>query len=272
MKKIVAHWIVIWTLIGLGSSQTAAHEFWIEPKDFTVPLGVPVVADLKFGTKLKGEIYPYFRSKFIAYTFAIGGRRQDIEGHEGDSPSLRVEAGEPGLAVIAYHSIAERAKFEDWKQVREYLELEGNAWVVDEHKRRGLPDAVFTEAYTRCAKALVEVGASSAGDHDRAVGMPLELVAERNPYAAPAAAELPVRLLWQGKPIEGVQVTVFQNDGALAETRVRTDSEGRVRIPLTGGGMFLLNAVHMQAAPPERGTQWESHWASLTFSIEPQVE
>ena len=42
------------------------------------------------------------------------------------------------------------------------------------------------------------------------------------------------------------------------------DPAGHAVIPVGSGGKFLLNAVHMQEAPPERNAAWESYWASLT--------
>ena len=43
-------------------------------------------------------------------------------------------------------------------------------------------------------------------------------------------------------------------------------ADGRVLVPLAGGGQFLLNAVQMD--PVEHGAvMWESHWALLTFGL-----
>jgi uncharacterized GH25 family protein len=97
--------------------------------------------------------------------------------------------------------------------------------------------------------------------------MPLELIADQNPYAAPVPSELPVTLLWRGKPIGDIQIRVFQDNGTVTETTTRTDAAGKAVISLHGGGKFLLNAVHMQETPPERAAKWESYWASLTFDI-----
>ena len=34
-----------------------------------------------------------------------------------------------------------------------------------------------------------------------------------------------------------------------------------------GAGVWLIKAVHMIAAPPGSGAEWESFWASLTFAL-----
>ena len=55
----------------------------------------------------------------------------------------------------------------------------------------------------------------------------------------------------------------------VTDSTTRTDAAGKAVISLQGGGKFLLNAVHMQEAPPGRDAKWESYWASLTFEIRP---
>jgi uncharacterized GH25 family protein len=43
----------------------------------------------------------------------------------------------------------------------------------------------------------------------------------------------------------------------------RTDRDGRVRLRLTGAGMWMVKAVHMVP-----GADFSSYWASLTFTLE----
>lgn len=45
----------------------------------------------------------------------------------------------------------------------------------------------------------------------------------------------------------------------------RSDRDGRVRLRLKPGGMWLVKAVHMVPAPAGSGADWASYWASLTF-------
>jgi uncharacterized GH25 family protein len=180
---------------------------------------------------------------------------------------VNIRSAAKGLQVISYLATAHRLDFDKWEDFVPYVEYEGLGWVAEAHKRRGLPESGFAEEYVRCAKALVQVGEPSAADQDLATGMPLELIASRNPYAD-AGPDLSVTLLWQGKPIGDIQIRVFKDDGTVTETTTRTDPSGKAVIPLQGGGKFLLNAVYMQEAPPLRDAKWESYWASLTFDIQ----
>jgi uncharacterized GH25 family protein len=97
--------------------------------------------------------------------------------------------------------------------------------------------------------------------------MTLELIPEKDPYTLAPGAELPVRLLYQGKPLAGALVVALglhSTDGKLA---ARSGPDGRVRLRLPDAGFWLIKAVHMVPAPPETGVDWESLWASLTFDL-----
>ena len=96
--------------------------------------------------------------------------------------------------------------------------------------------------------------------------MPLELVADSNPYALEPGESLPVLLLRDGTPIAGVLVTAFAKSMPKMVQRVRTDKDGRVLIELNASGPWLINAVHMTEPPAFARVDWVSIWASLVFS------
>ena len=93
--------------------------------------------------------------------------------------------------MIAHHTIDFRVTYADWAVFRRYLADEGLDAFADLHRARGLPETGFAERYTRYAKALVQAGPADPADRDVRVGLPLELVAQANPYAAGVDA-LPV--------------------------------------------------------------------------------
>ena len=53
----------------------------------------------------------------------------------------------------------------------------------------------------------------------------------------------------------------------MEKVSARSDSDGRVRLRLSGAGMWLIKAVHMVPAPQGSGADWSSDWASLTFEV-----
>ena len=252
--------------IAVVSSLTAsAHEFWVAPQTYIAQAGEPIAVGLKVGQMMKGADYPYLSDKFQSFTITNRETTRNAEGVEGDIPALTFTAHEPGLHVIAFHAVPYPITFDTFLEFYDYLAYEGLGDIGRIHKSRGLPEAGITERYIRYAKGLVQVGPILAADIDRPLGLQFELIAEVNPYS-PKLEALPVSLVWQGKPVAGRQISIFNDNGAITRTLVTTDSEGRALIPLTSGGQYLLNAVHIEAVK-DGEAMWESHWASLTFGL-----
>ena len=92
-------------------------------------------------------------------------------------------------------------------------------------------DADGSERYSRCAKSIVQVGPAGAGPQNQVskpVGLPLEIVPEANPYGVPRSANLPVRVIYAGRPLAGalVKLTDLNNDASPFEVHL-TDHDGR---------------------------------------------
>ncbi len=111
-----------------------------------------------------------------------------------------------------------------------------------------------------CAKALLLAGAGRSSSQDRILGFTLELVAEENPYQMRAGASLPVRLLYEGQPLEGALVAAMNSADPTTVVRARSGADGRVSLRLSRQGTWLIKAVHMIPAPPMSGFVWESFW------------
>ena len=155
-----------------------------------------------------------------------------------------------------------------------YLEQEGLDAVLAWRAEHGQMNQPGREIYSRCAKSLLLTGpangANQAADGvdraDRLLGFTLELMAERRPDRLRAGESLPLRLLYEGRPLAGALVTARQRADPHQRIALRSDADGRVMLPLAHPGDWLVNAVHMRPAPEGSGADWESLWASLTFS------
>ena len=247
----------------VGAQAATSHEYWIEPEDFMVATGERVDARLFVGDMLKGTELPWLSHQVRSFEIATDGGVRDYRGTEGDLPALSYLGETPGLHVIAHQTNPLQVTFKSLAEFLEYLEYEGLAEIAAAHRRRGLPETDITEAYARAAKSLVQVGPPQASDVDRAMGLDYEIVAQANPYTG--RKTLPVIVLWQGNPMPGVQLSIFQNDGAPKRSVVTTDNEGRAVVPLVAGSRYLLNSVHIEPVTGE-SHQWASTWASLSFA------
>jgi uncharacterized GH25 family protein len=121
--------------------------------------------------------------------------------------------------------------------------------------------------FTRCAKSLVLAGEASDKHGDRQLGFTLELVAERNPYTLRPGEDLPIRLTYQKRALQGALVVAMNRLNPSEKLSARTDADGRVHFRLKPEGMWMIKAVHMIRAPEGANADWASYWASLTFEL-----
>ena len=241
-----------------------AHDLWIEPTSFSPKPGQVVGAHLRVGVDLLGDPVPRIPALVNQFVVADSFGRRAVPGRDGADPAGVLRVARPGLHIVGYHSNASRVELPAEK-FNAYLQEEGLDAIVADRARRGESSNPARELFYRCAKSLLSSGPPSEAEIDQLLGFPLELVAERNPYALPAGEELSVRLLYQGQPLAGALVVAMNRSSPAARLALRSDAEGRVRLPLRPGGMWLVKAVHMVAAPAGAEAEWASYWASLTF-------
>jgi Domain of unknown function (DUF4198) len=207
-------------------------------------------------------------------------RRFALVGPSGETPMLGLEGSDPagiaripggGLFTVVYQSNdnpleLEAAKFED------YLRDEGLERIIALRAERGQTSRPGHELFYRCAKALAQAGKPQGGGFDRALGLDLELVPDANPYALGPGGVLSVRLLYEGKPLEGALVMALLRTAPESPEKHRSDASGRAVFTVSKPGDWLIKAVHMIPARPGKDADWESFWASLTFRIGPPGE
>jgi uncharacterized GH25 family protein len=250
--------------IAVLSAPLAAHDMWIEPTAFRPEAGQILGVRLRVGQDLLGD--PLLLDPSLVNQFVVqdaDGRRPIVRRAGGDPAGL-VRVATPGLLVIGYQSHPSAIEMAADK-FNQYLKEEGLDAVSALRAGRKESGAAARELFLRCAKSLVFSGSSNDDRGDRPLGFPLELMAERNPYAAGADRDLPVRLLYENRPLTGALVVAMNRLNPAEKMSARTDAEGRVRFKLRPGGMWLVKAVHMVAAPADAHADWTSFWASLTF-------
>jgi len=247
-----------------SASALRAHDLWIEPSSFRPAESQLFAVRLRQGEGFRGE--PVARNEKRIERFAAVGPGGEIplNGTEGADPAGFAVLAAPGTWILVYDNNHARIELEGPK-FEAYLAEEGLERVSRLRADRGQTAAPGREAYSRCAKSLVRVGNGSEDGYDRVLGLPLELVPQASPTGLPADGELPVLLLFQGKPLAGALVVAFPKAAPEARVSGRTGDDGRVRLRLDRPGDWLVKAVHMEPAAADSGADWESFWASLTF-------
>ena len=260
-------WLVVVVILSMRTS-LLAHDMWIDPMTFFPESGQVVGVRLRVGQDLIGDPLPRDPALINQFVVQDDTGRKPLLGRDGADPAGFLRIAAPGLLVVAYHSKPSAVELASDK-FNQYLLEEGLDAVAALRAQRNETGAKAREMFSRCAKSLLLAGTVTEGQGDRSLGLPIELVAERNPYALRAGQKLPLRLSFENRPLQGALVVAINRRNPSEKLSARSDKEGRVRFQLRQSGMWLVKAVHMVPAAAGSSAEWASFWASLTFELRP---
>lgn len=244
----------------LAASLAAAHDFWL----------VPVGAEIR---GINGSDFPVSLNAVVparlaaAVAVSPAGRKPlEVIGTRDSMLILKADQTIGGIfyAAVALHP---RRITLSGKDFNEYLTHDGLPQIHALRQQRGQLDSSAVERYQKFAKALIaRPGAGSVALEP--VGQRLELVPLADPAALKPGDTLRVEVRFEGRPIAGLTIHAGyegQPAGKHAQTH-RSDAAGRVAVPIGQTGLWYLRTIHMREVhePP---VQWESFWASLTFTV-----
>ncbi|MFG0315769.1 MAG: DUF4198 domain-containing protein [Planctomycetota bacterium JB042] len=258
-------------LLGLAA-RLPAHDFWIEPERFRTAPGERTEVALLVGHG--AEVTPFARraERIVRFDHVDRTGTRPIPGLEGRHPAGLAVPRDGGPSWVVYRSTRAFLTLPA-ERFEPYLREEGLEKVIALRADRGDAGAPGREAYSRCCKALLGTpGPDDAAFVARPVGLALELVPERDPRLPGADSGLPLRLLRDGRPVEGARVDLHPlRPGELGDpvATARTDADGRVRLSASGPGRWLVASVDMAEAAADVDADWESVWTTLAFEIGP---
>ena len=252
----------------LAAAPGSAHEFWIRAE----PDG-PARTRLQLfvGEALAGDRVAWTREHVQALRLHGAAGAQDllerVPGPDARAPEFALALPGTGTRVLAYESHPSEVTLEPGL-FHAYLREEGLEAIARERTARGQAGQPGRERFRRSAKIVLRAAGPADAGALVATGQRMELLPLQDPGRSAPGATLPFEARWRGQPLAGVLVKAWHRGGDQTTlVRATTDSQGRVRLRLPFAGSWLLNAVHMVAAPAGDSVDWESDWASLAFEI-----
>lgn len=256
------------------TSAAAAHDFWLQPRSFrTAPNAMlPVNVLIGHGADRQrwgGEASRVLLLKSFGPAGSVDHRPRFRPA--GGAVDLAPAFGSPGLHILAMRtdhavSVLPPQRFND------YLREEGLTPILAARQRRGEGKTPGREIYSRRAKALIVVGAATSRPDPlaiRAIGLDLEIVPERDPYALGSSRILPIHVLHRGRRLPGalVKLTDLARDERPVAV-VRTDRAGRAIFRVPARGAWLLNVVWSEPVTKDPRADFDTIFSSLTFGYD----
>jgi uncharacterized GH25 family protein len=242
------------------TSSVAAHYTFIMPEKFRVASG----AEVNIG---------FHASDSFPESTQLPKRLENVQLHTSTGatalPAFRVD-GLRQLSTIkpvnGYSIITaiNPAKTENMKPASftDYLKEESLTHVIEARAKAGETDTPGREKYSMYLKSIVLAGQPNDG-YKKVVGLPIELVPEKDPYQIKKGESLPVRVLFKGAPAKNLEI--FATSAGKAKNVGKTDNNGRINVPVTTGTWRLHTILMERVTLPD--ADWESFWATITFEI-----
>lgn len=257
-------------MLGLAPAVAGAHDYWLQPRDFWVAPGGADPMSIQVGHGPLRQAWPVDPGRVVLFRSRSSAgdtdRRGDLRaGPTGEETRLTFKT--PGVHVLAFQTTP---TFSDLPALRfnAYAREEGLAPALQWRDAHAQTDKPGREFYSRRAKALVRVGDQPGPDAlvTTPVGLSLEIVPERNPYTLPADEALPVRIIFEGRPLAGatVKLTNLEFDNRPLAVR-QTDKDGRAVFQVPHRGSWLINVIWTKPTPGDARADFETTFSSLTF-------
>jgi hypothetical protein len=253
------------------AATAAAHDLFLKFDSYFLPPNAMAAVRLLNGTfRLSENAVVRDRMTDVSLVAPSGERGHPPVAAWRDARNqalLNFQTGEAGTYVVGVSTKARDFKLKA-AQFNDYLRHDGVPDILAERKRTGTFNQDARERYSKHVKALFQVGDSRSANFNTALGYPVEIIPQQNPYDLKMGATLDVLCVKDGQRIANQFVMAGRDvKGRLvAAPSLRTDANGIARLPLTGRGRWFVKFIHM-AKLEDPNLDYESKWASLTFEV-----
>ncbi|MBI9083676.1 MAG: DUF4198 domain-containing protein [Desulfobacterales bacterium] len=239
----------------LCASSLQAHMLWLNASDYTPRLGETVSIEIGWG-------HAFPREQFISE-----GRLEQVFALDatGQKTELR-------MIFPSFYQFTPKA--EGAYRIVAVLKSGFLSITSDGHargNRKDLSNVVTCFQYMMDAEAWIRVGDKKSAFSGKEQA-PLKLLAMNDPVSLKAGQSLPLKVMFQGKPLAGVKVTgTFAGRKAGKDdhwaVEEETGPDGIANVKLDSPGQWLFRVAHKTPYPDKTEADDYSYRTSLTFGV-----
>ncbi len=280
MKRIFSGFF--WALL------LCSHDMYLKFDQYMLEPGTQAVIQLFNGTFDRSDNV-ITRDRMLDVSLVGNDQRVAVDTsswYEKDSTTyLNIRTGSSGTWVAGV-STKSRSFGQSAEDFNDYLKHDGVLDMLDLRKQQGTLQDSAVEKYSKHVKTIFQVGNKLTDDYKTELGYPIEFILEENPYELHPGHDLPVKLLYEQKPLSYQLVYVGHQPSSGEHThdghthshdhetdhhhdemlQLRTDHRGMISVPISEEGIWYLRTIHLVEVA-EEGLTHESNWATVTFAI-----
>jgi uncharacterized GH25 family protein len=255
MKRKLSVILIVSASLAL-SSFADAHMLWLNAKDYSPSVGEDVYVEIGFGHEFPCD--EYIREGVTQRFFAVDPDGKEIELTR--------------IFRMVYKFIPQKAGA--YKIVMEYKP--GFMTITKDHKhllqtKKGVENVQTSFQYILNAKAVIIVGKKDKGLVNPA-GETLEIIAMKSPADLREGDVLPVKVMFEGKPLAGAMAQALDVDHSSGKEQkwsqpMLTNQNGEALIKLDGKGQWIVKIEHSTPYPDKSEADEYSYRTTLTLSV-----
>ena len=255
-----------------AAASASAHDLWMQPNTFSLPAAGSVPVSILVGHGQARENWGIRGDRIVLFrSMGPDGRVSDLMPLIRPNvapPAVNLSFAQPGTHVVAMQSNHSESQLPA-ARFNEFLKEEGLTPAIVHRQRTGTSGKPGREVYSRRGKTIVQVGKpdpKSSSPATKRLGLALEIVLERSPYALASGEKLPLRVFYEGKPLPGalVKLTNLEADAKPTGTQL-TNGSGRASFSVPRKGKWLLNVVWVKPITGNAKADFQTTFSSLSF-------
>jgi uncharacterized GH25 family protein len=257
-----------WTLLAV--SCLGAHDTWLVPQKFRVPAGQAVQVALNTSEDFPASEAAAQPDRIASFEAVTASGRATVTGYRVEGKSLVAEVTPgPGTTLVAAVTKPRFILLQP-EQFNEYITAERLETIVAARQARGETQKDGREYYSKIAQLALCAPKPAGVALEKPLGLKVEILPLTDPCELEQGHALAVQVLFDARPLAHAWVGAGYEGvhGHDYPVWVRTDAEGRARIPLDRKGAWFVRVLHMVPATELKDADWQSWFSTLTFEVQ----
>lgn len=258
---------VLFIFISMVFSVCASgQELWMQPSEFFYVPGDSLKVEFNISRDFRENPWQLTYAKIQRLQLYEASGRRNLVPREGKFRHLNLLMQREGTKLFVMQGVPSFIEVEA-ESFNKYLKEHSLDEVYNHRDQTNTLNTPGKETYERCTRLLVQVGSKTDETYRKETDFPLEIIPEQNPYTLKMGDVIRFRILYEGKPLFGARVFVWnRSNNRTIRQPVYSQQDGSVEARLSDAGPWMISVIKM--VPSKDGqADWHSYWSNLVFGV-----